>query len=74
MAKQAANRNNAGAKLLIKGSAFAAFSGTLCTINFLRHMVSQKDFKLIELRIIELFKSVSLEPFKSKETIQHYLI
>ena len=37
-------------------------------------MVSQKDFKLIELRIIELFKSVSLEPFKSKETIQHYLI
>ncbi len=32
----------------------------------------QKDFKLIELRIEEMFKSASLEPYKSVETINYY--
>ena len=32
----------------------------------------QKDFKLIDLRIKEIFKSASLEPYKSIDTIQYY--
>ncbi|MBC8321150.1 MAG: hypothetical protein H8E34_10540 [Bacteroidetes bacterium] len=35
-------------------------------------MKNQKDFKLIELRIEEIFKSASLESYKSVETINYY--
>ena len=35
-------------------------------------MGNQKDFQMIKQRIEEIFKSVSLEPYKSIETIQHY--
>jgi len=35
-------------------------------------MGNQKDFHIIKQRVEEIFKSVSLEPFKSIETIQHY--
>ncbi len=35
-------------------------------------MGNQKDFKCINLRIEEIFRSVSLEPYKSIETIHFY--
>lgn len=35
-------------------------------------MRNQKDFKMAELRITEIFKAIPLEPYKSIETIQYY--